>query len=120
MKPSRILVAIIGVLSFKAAAQSSLGNPNLSTCPKDFHSIEIHHDAKLCQIFDEGLPATLVYHIKMTPAQAETHFVQIDNLSKRSTVRGRTLLSDDEDSKRVIISPDGEGSQIDILVIKAK
>ncbi|MFC3092625.1 hypothetical protein DRW07_00220 [Alteromonas sediminis] len=110
-------MAALSLLPLQAISDNYAGSPDVANCPENFHSIALHQDAKLCQIFDEGLPATLVYHLKLSPNQVVTYYTQADGFEVRSVVGERTLISNNQDSKRIVISPDGKGTQIDILVI---
>jgi hypothetical protein len=107
-------LSIIG-LSFSAAAFAS--GPDVSDCPTAFHGVSVHTGAKLCQIFDSGSPSSLVYHVPETPQQAISFFLDDTRLTVHSNVRNRTLLMSGDKNHRVIVSPDGKGSQIDILII---
>lgn len=112
MRLKRLLIA-----SFLCSASAYATGPEVSDCPSAFHGVSIHGDAKLCQIFDSDSPSSMVYHVKQPPKQAVSFFLSDNRLSIQSNVRDRTLIMSSDKNHRVIVSPDGSGSQIDILVI---
>lgn len=114
------LAAVLAAFSAFASSKTVLNSPNISDCPTQFHSVSIHQDAKLCQIFDDKLPASMVYHVAISPTEAIAFYLDNSALLKRSTVRERTFLSNENNNYRVVVSPDGTGSQIDILVVSTK
>ena len=92
--------------------------PDVTSCPDAFHGIKLHDDAKLCQIFDSGSPASMVYHVTESPRKAIDFVLQDGRLAVKSNVHQRTLIMSSDRNHRIIVSPDGTGSQIDILIIK--
>lgn len=111
----------LGFLIFGLLSGSTVHaeGPEVSTCPNEFHSLAVHDEAKLCQIFDSTNPSSMVYHVKEAPDDAIAFFLQNQNLSMASSENNRTLIMNDSKTHRVIVSPDGNGSQIDILIINA-
>lgn len=93
--------------------------PDTSTCPNEFHSLAIHSEAKLCQIFDSTTPSSMVYHVKEIPSDAIAFFLENQTLSLSSSENKRTLIMNSTKTHRIIISPDGNGSQVDILITNA-
>ncbi len=102
------------------ASLSVAAAPDTSACPADFHTLTMPDDAKQCQVFDSGLPATLVFY-SATPQQTliDYYTAQYPGMQVAATVQGRTLLTAANNSVRVIISPDHEGSQVDMMIVKA-
>ena len=119
LKTVKALAGVVAI-SFLITAPSSASSPDVKACPESFHSVALHKDAKLCQIFDDGMPATMVYHLPLPVGEAVMFYLQDNNMIARSTVRNRTLLSSQDSNQRVVVSPDGDGSQIDILIVKPK
>lgn len=105
------------VMSSQVLGDTHHGSPLVANCPTAFHNIELHDEAKLCQIFDDGGPATLTYHVQQAPTVAILFYSQNNGMTVHSTVSERTLLLSADGKQRVVVSPDGQGSQIDILVI---
>jgi hypothetical protein len=88
-----------------------------SDCPTQFHGVIIHEQAKLCQIFDDGKPASMVYHLDALPGETLDFYISQAAMSVDSNVSGRTLLLSNDKRSRVVISADGKGSQIDVLAL---
>lgn len=108
---------ITGAAIFFVCSISKASSPEISTCPSVFYSINLHNDAKLCQIFDSSKPASLIYHVNETPNNVVDFFLVNHQLTKHSHIHNRVLLMNADKTHRVIVSPDGEGSQVDILII---
>ena len=110
-----ILRTTLALLVF--ASSSALTAPVTSDCPAEFHGIAIHQQAKLCQIFDDGKPASMVYHVDALPSETLDFYTTQATLEVESSVSGRTLLLSSDKRSRVVISADGTGSQIDLLAL---
>jgi hypothetical protein len=108
---------IIGAVTFFVCFTAKASSPEISTCPSVFYSINLHNDAKLCQIFDSSKPASLIYHVNETPNNVVAFFLVDRRLTKHSHIHNRVLLMNADKTHRVVVSPDGDGSQVDILVI---
>ena len=127
------------VLSVALFAAMSVGNlvtaeadPDFSTntlattetCPDRFSDIKVPQNGKLCQVFatnfPASFPASMVFFVPQTPqsvlAYYQEHQTSLVNVRK---VKGRTMMQSDDKSTTVIISADGHGTQVDILVTKA-
>ena len=105
--------------AFAAQEKGLTEGPNISTCPNHFHTFPLPANAKQCQRFDADLPATLVFHASDTNDKLIEHYVSAyPGLEKISTIQGRTLLTADNNNIRVVISPDSQGSQVDIMMIE--
>lgn len=92
--------------------------PSLSSCPLAFHNVPLTQDAKQCQLFEDDFPASMIYHDTRTPESLIAYYQATNpTFSVHSAFNKRTLLIDQSENLRVVISPDGKGSQIDILVI---
>ncbi|MCU7555458.1 hypothetical protein OCL06_12755 [Alteromonas sp. ASW11-19] len=101
---------------------NTLERPADVPCPVEFFSLRIPQAAKQCQLFDtqtesRTLPASMVFFM----AQGHTDVVRqlqqtMPALAVHSTFNQRTLLVSSNNAIRVVVSPDGDGAQIDILV----
>lgn len=92
--------------------------PQTSACPAEFFGVKIHEDAKQCQPFDTELPASMVYFIGDTPDAIVAYYLALmPGLSLKGDHNGRVLLVNQAQNIRVVVSPDGEGAQVDVLVI---
>ena len=88
-----------------------------STCPSTFYSVQLTTDASACHVFADDLPASLTYHSKQTSDELEHFFrQQMDGPVNQSLSQNRILIRQANDQTIIVISPDGTGSQVDILV----
>lgn len=86
-------------------------------CPQSFFETPLYPQARLCHLFDDTMPATLSYHADSTPLQAKTFYLeQLGQPQSNEIKRGRHVLQYDDAARIVVISEDGDGSQIDILI----
>ncbi|GGF73685.1 hypothetical protein [Alteromonas lipolytica] len=122
-----ILVTSLMVMASSFMATDSLATtapvsqPQISTCPDDFFTVKIHEDAKQCQPFDTELPASLIYFIGQTPDAIVAYYLALmPDLSLKGEHNKRVLLVNTAQNVRVVVSPDGEGAQVDILVLPTK
>lgn len=109
----RVAVALLSV--FVSSISYAVG-PSITDCPSEFHSIAVHNNAKLCQVFDTGLPASMVYHVDSSPNNIMSLILEDSRMQFVSNVQSRILLMSKNKQYRVVVSPDGEGSQVDILI----
>lgn len=87
-----------------------------SQCPQRFHTIPLTENAKFCQQFDDRLPASLSFYSAVTPQAALGFYLEQLDSAQQSESKGRQVLQSSEGDWVVVISADGDGSQIDILV----
>jgi hypothetical protein len=106
-------------LSMSAQATSAPeSQPKITSCPKSFYAVKIHEEARQCQRFDANMPASMVYFVNdSTDALVAFYLALMPNLHLKGEHNARILLSNDAGDVRVVVSPDGEGAQIDILVV---
>ena len=92
--------------------------PVISACPDEFFTVKVHEEAKQCQPFDTEMPASMVYFISQSPDAIVAYYLALmPELSLKSSHNERVLLLNDKQNVRVVVSPDGEGAQVDILVL---
>lgn len=92
-------------------------SPSTVKCPTLFEQITIVDNAKLCQAFNKNNTAVMVYHSSSTPSELLAIYQEAHpSLQLHAPINDRNFLSSNDKSTRVIISPDNNGSQIDILV----
>jgi hypothetical protein len=87
------------------------------TCPADFYTLPLYPNAKFCQLFAEELPASMSYFAIGDQQTAKQFY--LDNLGQaedEKMLNGRIVLQYSNGQKVVVISKDGQGSQIDILI----
>ena len=99
------------------ADNASSTQMNTQSCPNDFFEVKLPQDGKLCQVFAADLPASMILFVPQTPEQVIQFYQQdADSFSTSRQVKDRFMLQSDDKNKTVIISADGQGTQIDILV----
>ncbi|MEH6710684.1 MAG: hypothetical protein V7733_05680 [Paraglaciecola polaris] len=121
-KPTMFISSM--TILFSSFAQAA--NPVLSSqiamsfgahCPTSFYGTVLSNDASACHIFADTLPASLTYHSKVSPNELQAFFrQQIDGPITQSVSQNRILIRLTDNRKIIVISPDGDGSQVDILV----
>jgi hypothetical protein len=98
---------------------ASLGSLQMSneSCPGGFFQLPLYPQARLCQVFADHLPASLTYHAD-TDQQSVVAFYrqQLGPAERENMLKGRRILQYKNAMQTIIISNDGSGSQIDILV----
>lgn len=120
VKRSTLCLLISGVYSGVLSAQNHALNADSgapTTCPAAFHGIDIPTDASACLLFADALPASLTYHSKQTSNELLAFFRQrLDGPISQRLSQNRILMRLQNDHKIIVISPDGAGSQVDILI----
>ncbi|MBU3021442.1 hypothetical protein [Aestuariibacter sp. A3R04] len=116
-----ILVCAMAISSATYSPALLASSAAFQVCPTDFHTVSMPSNATLCQRFDSGYPATMVFYSQDSQQVLVDHYRDAyPGLEVRSTVQGRTLLTADNNSVRVIISPDNDGSQVDMMITTAR
>ena len=114
----RLVFAGTFLLSTAAVADTDKSQPDLTPCPSDFYSVAMPGDAMQCQKFDDEMPASLVFHSPNNQQQLITWYQNaMPDLAIVSQFNGRTVLSGARDNIRVVVSPDNQGAQVDLLII---
>ncbi len=113
-----VLAFVMAVYSFSLPAfESNNVDSAAQTCPEQFHSVNIPETGKLCQIFGSNFPASMIFFVPKPPEVVLNDFTQNSDMfteAKRS--KGRYLLSSKDNNTTIIISHDGQGTQVDVLV----
>lgn len=112
------LVSFLSTLAFSPFSDAN-ANPAFSTqpCPDSFKSVPIIENARLCQPFADSLPASMIYHADITKDEAVAFYEQhIGTADSKKHMKGRVMLTYTEKQVIIVISKDGQGSQVDILV----
>ncbi|MBT1452496.1 hypothetical protein KJ365_16560, partial [Glaciecola sp. XM2] len=100
---------------YAATPSQSMGMPSVS-CPERFNDVEIPKTGKLCQIFAADFPATMVFHVTQPPQEVVQFYQNTQAYGASTAVKKRFMLQSDDKNTTIIISADGEGSQVDVLV----
>lgn len=114
-------MACSGLLVTHALADTSntASSPDISSCPSAFHQVVIASNATQCQAFNEGLPASLVYFTKNSAGETIRYYQDnIPNAHVHTPINSRVLIVSSDNTYRVVVSPDNNGAQVDILVMK--
>lgn len=103
--------------NYHNSENSAPSHPSTLKCPTVFEQITIVDNAKLCQAFNKNNTAVMVYHSSSTPSELLAIYQEAHpSLQLHAPINDRNFLSSNDKSTRIIISPDSNGSQIDILV----
>ena len=117
-------VSILLSLSSSGLSQAQEQQPetNISTqnCPEDFYTLPLYPNAKFCQLFAEELPASMSYFAVSDQQTAKAFYIEkLGQAEDEKMLKGRIVLQYSNGQKVVVISKDGQGSQIDILIKSA-
>jgi hypothetical protein len=95
-------------------------NSSVQSCPQDFHTLPLYPNAKFCQLFNEELPASMSYFASSDQQSAKDFYIrQLGHAEDEKMLKGRIVLQYSNGQKVVVISKDGQGSQVDILIKSA-
>jgi hypothetical protein len=71
----------------------------------------------LCQIFAADFPASMILFIPQTPEEVIQYYLaSSDSFVEPKKIKKRTMLKSTDNNTTLIISKDGDGTQVDILV----
>lgn len=90
-------------------------------CPAKFYDVKIPRSGKLCQVFATELPASMILFVAQQPEDLLSFYTNdTAQFGPSKLVKQRYVLHSKDQTSTVIISKDGDGSQIDILVVAPK
>jgi hypothetical protein len=115
--PALLLVAS-GSMAFAAEEEGQVDTLiSLGSCPTDFISMPIYPEARFCQVFSNVPPASLSYHADTDIDHVRAFYLQLmGEAQSEDMLAGRVLLQYQNGTQIIVISHDGEGTQVDILV----
>lgn len=114
-------VCVMGITLAAYSPTLFASSATTQSCPSNFHTVSMPSNASFCQRFDATYPATMVFYSNDSQQNLVAHYRDAyPGLEVRSTVQGRTLLTADNNTVRVIISPDNGGSQVDMMITTAR
>lgn len=122
-----VFLSGLPLFGLSAAQNMSIDNnrdkPVLSSCPSMFFNVAIIDSARQCQQFDDSqsdtLPATLVYFTHQPKEQVIAFYQQTyPSFITKAPVNQRTQLSATNGAVRIIVSPDDNGTQVDMLIVR--
>lgn len=86
-------------------------------CPAAFFQLPLYPNASLCQIFDDDLPASLTYHANADQQTTQNFYLsKMGQADSIKTVKGRIQLAYNQADIIIILSQDGTGTQVDVLL----
>ena len=85
-------------------------------CPANFNKVSIPVNGKLCQIFAADFPASMILFIPQTPEEVVQYYLASGSFIEPKKIKKRTMLKSTDNNTTLIISKDGGGTQVDILV----
>lgn len=86
-------------------------------CPTEFFQLPLFPGAKLCQIFADGMPASIIYHASADQQTTQKFYQQkLGEADKITLLKGRILMEYADSNRIIVISKDGNGSQVDVLI----
>ncbi len=90
-------------------------------CPQQFYAVTLPTNGKLCQVFATELPASMIFFVPQAPSEVVDFYRQRSGVfTTTKQVRQRYMLKSDDNTTTLIISKDGQGSQVDVLVVESK
>ena len=107
-----LFFSVMALIGFSSAAYSTP-----MSCPTQFHQLPLTPSAGFCQAFDQEFPVSLSYFSALNQEAVRAFYVQELGLPKSDSItKGRYLLNYHDRQLTIVISADGQGSQIDILL----
>jgi hypothetical protein len=87
------------------------------TCPEAFYQVKLPINGKLCQVFAADLPASMIFHVPQSPDEVVEYYKQSNSIfNTTKQVKDRYLMQSSDKNTTIIISSDGSGTQVDVLV----
>lgn len=86
-------------------------------CPQNLHNLPVPAHVNTCHSFLDDFPAALSFYSPEAPINLKQFYLDagVDIAISRQN-QGRFILIGQQDQYRIIISQDGAGSQVDLLV----
>ena len=117
---------ICGFSALSLAAIEQDQNDSLSSsidaeaCPESFYHINLPTGGKLCQVFAADFPASMIFFVPLPPQNVvEFYQNQGELFSSSKQVKDRFMMQSEDKNTTLIISTDGDGAQVDVLVKKS-
>ena len=112
------LAAVVMSAHANETPKSESSQPETSACPSEFYDVPMPKNAKQCQPFDADFPASMVFFIAASPDKIVANYLaEMPELALKGNHNNRVLMVNSKQNIRIIVSPDGEGAQVDILVL---
>ncbi|MDT0596004.1 hypothetical protein [Glaciecola petra] len=123
-----LIFAVSSVSAFKADEEQAIENHSntdisesmqieAQACPESFYDISLPSGGKLCQVFAADFPASMIFFVPTSPEEV-VNFYKNDStqFTNSKQVKDRFMLQTSDKNTTLIISADGEGSQVDVLI----
>ncbi|MBU2879438.1 hypothetical protein [Aliiglaciecola lipolytica] len=116
--PMVAVFSALALFSIESQAQdNATAEMTSQSCPQEFYSLPLFPNPKMCQVFAPELPASLTYHAATDQQSAQNFYIQkLGKAEQVKTLKGRILMQYDSAKKIIILSKDGAGTQVDVLV----
>jgi hypothetical protein len=115
-----VILAIVSNGLLQAQELQNETNVGVQNCPADFYTLPLYPNAKFCQLFAEELPASMSYFAISDQQTTKAFYIEkLGQAEDEEMLKGRIVLQYSNGQKVVVISKDGQGSQIDILIKSA-
>lgn len=112
-----VLIGAVYTADIFADEHSAESVVTTQNCPEAFYDLPLYPNAKFCQLFAEKTPASMSYFaISDQQTAKEFYLEKLGQAEDEKMLKGRIVLQYNQGQKVLIISKDGDGSQIDILV----
>lgn len=103
--------------TFKPSSASQI--IETQNCPIQFYQVNLPQNGKLCQVFAAELPASMVFFVPQTPNEVLKYYRSFENTwADTKQVKQRYVLVSVDSKSRLIISADGAGTQVDVLILE--
>lgn len=86
------------------------------SCPSNFFQVPIPESGKLCQIFATDMPASMVFFVPQTIQSVVDFYANKAQFDAAEQSLERFLINSKDKNVTVIVSADGTGTQVDVLV----
>lgn len=112
------LLANAETLAPQTPTNASANSPVTSqSCPAEFYKVKLPVNGKFCQVFAADLPASMIFFVPQEPSDVVQHYIiQSEVFSIARQVKNRYMLQSADKNTTLIISSDGTGTQVDVLV----
>jgi hypothetical protein len=114
-----LLAGSVGIAFASEPEEDGEGDKLLSLgpCPAEFMSMPLYPMARFCQVFADTPPASLSYHADTDIDHARAFYLELlGEAESEDMLAGRVLLQYQNGNKIIVISRDGQGAQVDILI----
>lgn len=111
------LASISMLASANSAEPNSINDIDTQNCPNVFYQVDLPEDGKLCQVFAADFPASMIFFVPQAPADVLAYYQAKEKLfSVTKQIKDRVMLQSADKNTTLIISSDGNGTQVDVLV----